>query len=591
MGALKILDNYPKIGILAGLPFQLGATIGSPWIVDYASKQFNQEQYFSGILAITGMVSSLMIPTAIFVAAFGLLRRKTIPDDVKKTIQNIKNNVPETKISHLEEIIIKPTAKDIAYQTIVGTGSSVRDRKKYAVYGRQNKSPNYLFDAAYGYFENQEYDEGIICIRDALAMLKGKSPKLSPIYRFDYWSKTIGANLNQFFNPADINAYLLKAGYSAVHDQQTSIKNAFIAKELAKKTRPEKSAEAHLLYALLAHAFNLPEKDRAFRETFHEMKSEPQQRLGESRNLVYTLGNQKHISQTFVFKNSTDKTELELEAETSLKLAELLGDRATTPEPLAIINQENGTYTYVMRYVPGKTLDELTATEQEAILPLAASLIAYIGARYPSENLKQINLDEKLAKKIKDTTLHLPEDISNQLLANFTPIHLPLISAPQGVNQDSHKQNLQFNANLGVLDTSYKEKHPLILDLANLVAYNDISTPEQKHELADKYAKTLQLEGISMLNMSLASAYKEHTFLMRSFHNSTIHRMLCLLTAWSDPERKKLHPKRVSLVNTALDAINLLSKDDEPYFKQEKHHYEQLRNALERTRNFLSYTS
>ena len=281
--------------------------------------------------------------------------------------------------------------------------------------------------------------------------------------------------------------------------------------------------------------------------------------------------------------------ELQNEWHSNLKLGQTLDETAVAPQPLEITEEPyNEMYVYIMRYLPGKLLYDQFLKGDKKGLEKVIPVLARIHARYPTAGLTRLNPEEKTAKKLQALGMQ-------SALKYFRPVTADLQAHPiWAVNKDAHPEQWQMlnnphtEAKVGVLDTEIKEVQPIVLDIANLLYYAGQFTREEREKYVGGHVSNLRKEGTKIHNPTLAQAYDgANGPLLRAVDNAAIFRMLCLIDAWSQPDRPNMRTQRERLVKTALQTIYDLKEHDPKYYSENEKEYKALK---ERFPEFLNAT-
>lgn len=428
----------------------------------------------------------------------------------------------------------------------------------------------------------EEYDEAFRCLRNTYDFLTGTEME-EKIPRTELQIRLAEEIFNNSIKMAQtqVEIYMLDSQLYSATDPYKSWFFSQLAKEIADEFDHKFRTEAYAMDALLATALRRSDEEQAWTDAIRllQEKGKPEI-IGESRNPVWMLKNSKFFEQTFRFKGKKDREALEKEWKAILKLEEILQGTATVPQPLYITKEPHGgLYTFVMRFIQGETLYEQIERGDKSGLERTIPVDARIIARYPAEDLPRISIAKKHEDKLTSEYLGLPEDLARNILAHLRPVEAVLEKDPNWkVNADRHPQQTLISEKIGVLDAEFENSHPAINEAANKLEYIGEFTDEERKYYVTKFAEALRQEGTSTNNSGLAHAYEDNLFGM--YDNAAIHRMICLLTAWSDPERLKMHKHRKRLANNIVRAINDHKKDDKAFYEANKEDYDELEKSF-----------
>lgn len=583
---LKIITKEPKYAALLTIPM-LG-------LAGWELYRYMNDNKIPTTIELIATIAKVLSPIYAPMAGFCILSTlnrltydKETLEKIKKCKERVKQQQPP-EFPKTEKARIPITAKDHLFaSTISGPESAHRNRN--AQYGRKNKNPPFLLTAATGYITEKEYDEALICVRDALDMLGNKRP--SRLLAIGDIVEHLAQRITQYVSPDDVFAYINTAVKSAT-DPKRSWHYITLAKEVAKELNHKNKLEAYVIDALLATAQQRSDRKKAWKDAFIEMHQRfKPKRLGESRNPVWTLESKdsEFFSGTFAFKGNKSLEELQNEWHSNLKLGQTLDETAVAPQPLEITEEPyNEMYVYIMRYLPGKLLYDQFLKGDKRGLEKVIPVLARIHARYPTAGLTRLNPEEKTAKKLQALGMQ-------SALKYFRPVTADLQAHPiWAVNKDAHPEQWQMlnnphtEAKVGVLDTEIKEAQPIVLDIANLLYYAGEFTREEREKYVGGHVSNLRKEGAKIHDPTLAQAYDgANGPLLRAVDNAAIFRMLCLIEAWSQPDRPNMRTQRERLVKTALETIDDLKEHDPKYYSENEKEYKALK---ERFPEFLKAT-
>lgn len=442
-------------------------------------------------------------------------------------------------------------------------------------------NPEIAIEAALRYFSKHKYDQGLSCLRNAIDWMGGRKPKPSLGSRLNLIPARIAFAINKQLNIRHIENYFFSAAFASILQPEQAWYHSELGRKLADKLNLKLKAEMYVFHALLATAQKRSDEEQAWTEAIKLLQETGQpERVGESRNPVWMLKNSEFFEQTFRFKGKKSREALEKEWKDMLKLEEILQGIATVPQPLYITKEpKNGLYTLAMRFLPGETLYDQLDRGDKSNLQRTIPVDARILARYPAEELPRISIAKKHYDKLTSQYLGLPEDLARNILAHLRPIETALEKDKiWRVNADRHAQQTLISQTIGELDAEFENRHPAINEAANKLEYVGEFTNEERKHYTTKFAEALRQEGTSINDSELAHAYEDNLFGM--YDNAAIHRMICLLTAWSDPERPKMHKHRKRLANNIVRAINDHKKDDKTYYEANKEDYDELQKSF-----------
>ncbi|MCX6708083.1 MAG: hypothetical protein NTW67_00335 [Candidatus Woesearchaeota archaeon] len=461
---------------------------------------------------------------------------------------------------------------------------------------RETENPFIALDASIRNFSLKagHPDEGYTLFRDALDWMRKRKPKLRWKTKAYFLNTKLALYLSKFLEPRAIENYILGAIYESIINPEQAGQWTELGKLVADKFGSPQKPEMYVFHALLATAQKRSDEKEAWRTAFELIQQTLKpKRLGESRNPVWAVEGQeeskKFFSGTFAFKGNTERYELENEEKSAHKLEEILDKDAIAPEPIYITEEPyNELYVYIMRYLPGELLSNQFLKGDKRGLEKVIPVLARIHARYPTEGLTRLNLEEKTAKKLQSLGMQ-------SALKYFRPVTADLQAHPiWAVNKDAHPEQWQMlnnphtEAKVGVLDTEIKEVQPIVLDIANLLYYVGQFTREEREKYVGGHVSNLRKEGAKIHDQTFAQAYDgANGPLLRAVDNAAIFRMLCLIEAWSDPDRPNMRTQRERLVKTALQTIDDLKEHDTKYYSENETEYKALK---ERFPEFLKAT-
>jgi len=161
-----VSENASIYGLIPGLPLLYLSTMDF-YKAFTEPKQEILIPAFEGI----GYLYTHGISTVLLTISNRLRYTKEELIKIKETKQKIK--IPKEPEKEKIKVIIKP--KDFIHASL---HSGLLARKKHEEYGRKNKDPKWLIYAATEYLNLKEYDDSLLCIRDAMDLFEGKQPDL-----------------------------------------------------------------------------------------------------------------------------------------------------------------------------------------------------------------------------------------------------------------------------------------------------------------------------------------------------------------------------------------------------------------------------
>jgi len=435
-----------------------------------------------------------------------------------------------------------------------------------------SENPATAIDAAIRYIEKGEFDESLLCIRDAFDYLKGREPSLSAYFAgFDL--AAFGCFLNRKLFVRDMRVYMISAALAAVRRPKKAWYYSALGKKVADTFNTPYRKEMYVFDALLATAQHRSDEQVSWSEAFKVLQDNPfWQRVGESRSIVKVLKNSPFFSKTLIFKESKSRKLLEKGAKDYLTLAERVSDIAV-PTPLYISSEPNaeGRYTLVMRLLPNKNLLECRKEGKKIPLEAVVEKLAEIHARMPKE-LPEMKLAYRLRSKLLVKEFGISHKQALNIVKNYRPVYNAIRENAVWVyNKDAHLENwLDCNGKLGVIDCEAEYLVPAHYDLANVFGLdNDISLLRLGAYM-NKYLDKAKLEGLPVNSVTF----------VRGFYNSFIDRMLSFSSAWSSPSRPGLHGERKAAISRAVRAIDIIRLVDIEYYEANKYSYDALQLEL-----------
>lgn len=428
--------------------------------------------------------------------------------------------------------------------------------------------------------QNKDFTENFIHIRDASDWMGGKKPKLSFSTRLSLFNHKFAFSLAQFFSPPSTELFLIYAFYSSILQPERAHYWSDLARQVAKKTN-QYVQESYLIHALIATAQKRSDEWQAWDDvlTYCDLDSQ-RDYIGESQNPVWTIGRKDFFKSTIILKGDLKKENLELEFKGAQTLEKIL-TTAKPPTPLFISTIPiQGNYVYIMRTAAGETLhSRLEMGEKEGIEKIEDAL-AQIHARYPTRDLKTLDLEQKIRKKTED--LKLLPDFQNDLINATAPVRKAITrTGTISAAKDAHPENWIL-PDVYALDTLIKEKQPTCLDLANLYNYGEHFSPEEKRARAANYNERFSYWS--------AQESKPLQTLLLEYWNAEIQRAIDLSAAWMNPFRKGRHKHIRPLLERAQLAIHNLQQDDRAYFEENKAEYLKLHKLLDALKEHTTQT-
>lgn len=527
---------------------------------------------------------------AYLTGAIGTILYQSTNDTAKKIktqeLKNIKALVdaqqpPKTTQTQSTNISISPWR--ILWDTLHDTTAEQWEQS-----AQKNRNPADYLMASIKHFTDKKPLAAVHNLRDALDVIDGKQPKLTGFFKLYSYNLRFAAALARNLIPHKPETYLFNATYNAIANPERAWYHSEIGRRVADHLEQDTKPDTYLFHALLASAQRRSDENHAWEDYMNCLDDITDwDWIGESRNKRWKLTGS--ATETVFVKGNSNRDALIHEKQSTETLDAILEDIATVPRILHITEQPyDGKYALVMRHLPGETLHEkLTRGETESI-PRVLKTLAHIHARYPHDELTPENLEQKIETKLYSPELALPRDLANDILAHYKPV---LRGVQDGAYwaaiKDAHPENWLDGDELGVIDSEITALGPVTFDLANLFEYQDAFTQEQKIEHVIAYASQLRKQGRELNNNELAHAYGDNTQLMRAYYNSVLHRVFCLVTAWSSPQRPRMHSERAFALTRALRAINDLNQIDPVYYSQHEQDYHILSKAIAHMRGLI----
>lgn len=573
----KVLDHPRIAGLITSIPF-LPITINTLDTITTNPPEKTLENLMLATVKIaspfiTYKITKLLVQ---YLAVKRAIRKKpentrTKKED-KQLIKNLEERInqetpPQLQLGEMQEINIPLTTAIKKYFH--------KDPEKLEEIAQQTESPAISIEAGI-YYLGKEDDKALVCFRNATDWLKGKTPKPTRKTRLNLEIIEFLLAYLRKKHPRYIEYYLMTAAIQSITRPQQAYYYSKLGTLVAQELNLPYKKEIYVYHALLASTQNRTDQQQAWQDAIKELQKDPiWERIGETRTIVRVIKNNEFFARTLIFKEGI-KEKLEREIQNSKTLEQLIPE-ITTPEPICL-SEENGKYTYVMRYVEGPTLHDQLQKGNKKDMPRVISALAKIHARYPAENLQKIDLQKTIYDKLQNPDLSIPEDLANTIIQNYSPVTSAITYNALWVwNKDAHPENWIINKKIGVIDCETEQAIPSTLDLANLLEYGDHFTTQEKKTHIIQYAQELQKEN---KNFNMATA-------MEAYYNSVIHRMIALTSAWSSPERTRMKTHRKQAIQRAIDSIQNIQQETNTYYRQHEQQYTSLNNALEQLKTTL----
>jgi thiamine kinase-like enzyme len=335
-----------------------------------------------------------------------------------------------------------------------------------------------------------------------------------------------------------------------------------------------------------------------WKESIEELAPQlsPQDRLGESKNLVYELKNSKFLGSTIIFKAKNSRDELSQEKAVTETLEEIVADekRCFVPAPLHITEKQikignESLYVYASMIERGQTLLQKinSGAQTKEDFCSIAGLLALIHAKFPAEKTYgRLSIATTLYfDKLRNNAFAVPACLQKEIIKNYRPVYDSIAAQNFVYNKDSHPENwlIDDNGNITILDCEKSWLVPQQFDLANLLDYGDyLSYDKKKQIILDFYLPAYRKE----MNLPI----DEKKFIA-GYLNSVVHRSLALSSAWSSKDRQSLWPKRKALIDNAIDSIYNIAKEDPHYYGKYAVNYTKLAAALAKLSGHLKQSS
>jgi len=350
---------------------------------------------------------------------------------------------------------------------------------------REKQNVALAIDAMLNYSIERKIDVGYLLLKDAFDWLNNKKPKLSLSGRIEYAYRDLIFGLARWLMPRSSYEYILASAHESILKPEHSWYWSALGRLAADEFKLPERAEMYVFHALLATAQKRDDTEQAWKEAHNVLCEQPMwERLGESRSIVRKLTNNKFFSNTLVFKERESREELVSEAERSAKLAAIIED-IEVPQPLYITREPHERrYVHIMRHIEGETLYEKLKKDDKKdgknAMPQVISALAKIHAYYPKEGLEKLDVKKNLEEKLKAEEFNIPEELSQKIVQNYTPVVEALNNIPWAWNKDAHPENWIIGKKIGVIDNEGEHLVPVVFDLVNLLEYGDFFDDVEK---------------------------------------------------------------------------------------------------------------
>lgn len=436
---------------------------------------------------------------------------------------------------------------------------------------KETRNPLSALDVAMEYLCLKKYDDGLIVLRDALDMLEGKKPKISPATKLQRFAHSFGSFLSRNVELRSMEAYMTVAALYSITEPEKSWYWSKLGTLMANALDHPNKTEMHVFHALLAKAQKRSDLETACKDAFTAMRQTcTPRRIGESRHPAWILETKKakeFFSGTFAFKGNENREEFENEWNAALKLESILDETAIAPQPIYITDRpHDGLYVYIMRYLEGELLEEQLKKENKSGLFKVIPVLARILSRYPTKGLDRVDIAEKTYKKLAQVgmqdAMHLFKPVIDDLQAQ----------KDWKINKDAHPGQWQMindpyiTARVGVLDTDIREVQPAILDAANLLEYCGTFQPAERQAFVLEIANNLKEEGVDIRGKNL----------FKTYNNAALFRVLCALVALNEKGRNKTREEIEHLAKNGIRAAHDMRRDAPEYYEQNREKYDKL---------------
>ncbi len=310
-----------------------------------------------------------------------------------------------------------------------------------------------------------------------------------------------------------------------------------------------------------------------------------QDRLGESKNLVYELKNNKFLGSTIIFKAKKSREELVQEKSATETIEKIVAAEKNcfVPIPLHITEKQinirgENLHVYASRIESGSTLLQQINAGRQTISDFfkIAGCLALIHAKFPAEKTygKLPIAATLFFGKLRSSDFAVPAKLQKEIMKNYRPVYDSIVSQNFVYNKDAHPENwlIDDSSNITALDCEKGWLVPQQFDLANLLDYgNYLSYAQKKQIIFGAYLPAYGKETNSRID--------EKKFIT-GYLNSVVHRALSLSSAWSSKDRQSLKPKRKFLIDNAIQSICNVAKEDMFYYGSYALNYTRLMQAL-----------
>jgi len=409
----------------------------------------------------------------------------------------------------------------------------------------------------------------------------GKQPKaigwLGLITNYFYQFEKITAPLSI----RSIHTYIDKSVRALFRKPEQAWYQTELGKRVAHDLDIPFKTELYLAHALLANSQQRSDEQQAWNDFFSMLNDQEEwEWIGETRNKLWKLDG--FSAETVFVKGNINRDALLAERQATETLEGILEQDAVVPSSLYVSEEPyQGYYAYAMRHLSGETLYEQLERNEKGALTDVVEVLAKIHARYPTAELTRVNIDEKTKSKLYAPELNIPQDLAQTILSHYMPVKRAVTeNAIWAAVKDAHPENWIIGDQIGVIDAEISHTAPVTFDLANLLEYQDVFTRQEKRSYVLHYARHLRQEGEDPVKEDFARAYEDDKLLMRAYSNSVIHRVICLVSAWSSPERTRMQTQRRAAVNRAVQAIDDLKQEDKEYYAQYEHDYVELKKSF-----------
>ncbi len=489
-------------------------------------------------------------------------------------------NLEEQMLEHTPPSLFLPGKKTLDYGFTDMLFLKYKTGTKLEKKAREQKNPALALDALILYFGSErKIDDGFLLLRDAFDWLEGSTPELNFRAKLAYAYTNLAFEISRRLGPRDIKVYMMKAAHNSILKPEKTWHWSALGRMVADEFKLEHRTEMYVFHALIATAQKRSDTGEAWKDAFTVLKEQPVwERLGETRSIVRVLKNNKFFSNTLIFKARESREALVKEAEAGATLASLIED-VDVPQPLYIVQEPyEGKYVSIMRRLKGDTLYErLKANDKEPISRVISAL-AKIHAHFPTEKYQKLDIKKNLEEKLKAHELGLPSELADRIIENYAPVHEAITDGALWVwNKDAHPENWIIGDKIGVIDNEGDYLIPALFDLVNLQEYGDFFSEKEKQSNINQYIVNMHSESRE-INIGTAS---------RAYRNSVIHRAIALTSAWSSPDRTRMHIYRKQTIRKALYAIDETMKEDKYYYERHKDKYLHLHKAFQELHNLI----